>query len=321
MQVVRHLERRSLSIAKPILTMGNFDGIHRGHRALLHRVVQEAKAKGGSSVILTFEPHPLQVLAPAHVPQMILTHKDKLRILQSCGVDLVIIQRFDSAFAGIEAGEFVQRYLVDCIKVHKVCVGKDFGFGKGKRGRVEDLIRWGAEKGFEVGIVERLELEGIRVSSSYIRKLIKVGEVDRVPRFLGRYHFVSGRVAKGHQRGRNLGFPTANIAARTELIPSDGIYATFLELEGGRCPSVTSIGRNPTFGDGPRTIESYIFDFQGDLYGRRVRLFFVQRIREERKFSSPDLLIEEIKRDIASAQKILSAVPASELPGLKACLA
>ncbi|MGH7830149.1 MAG: bifunctional riboflavin kinase/FAD synthetase, partial [Candidatus Binatia bacterium] len=177
MRILRHLEQRSLTLPKPILTMGNFDGIHLGHQALLHRVVQEAKDTGGCSVVLTFEPHPLRVLAPDRVPRLLLTHRDKLRLLESCGVQVVIIQKFDSAFANIEAGEFVQRYLVDRIKVHKVYVGKDFGFGKGKKGRAEDLIRWGAEKGFAVEIVERCESEGVRISSSHIRRLIEAGEV------------------------------------------------------------------------------------------------------------------------------------------------
>jgi riboflavin kinase/FMN adenylyltransferase len=316
MQIFRHIEHRDLSLPNPILTMGNFDGIHLGHQTLLRQVVQEAKATSGHSVVLTFEPHPLRVLAPERAPRLILTHKDKMELLQSLGVDAVIIQRFDWTFANLEAKEFVQRYLIDRLKIRKIWVGRDLGFGKGRKGRVEDLIRLGAEGGFEVGIVEPIQVGGVRISSSRIRELIERGDVHEVNGFLGRYHFVSGRVTRGHQRGRHLGFPTANIVTRAEVLPLDGIYATFLQVDEHPWPSVTNIGVNPTFGDGPRTIESYIFDFQEDLYGQSVRLFFVKRIREEKKFSSPSLLVEQMQKDVLSAQRILSEIGVSEWEGL-----
>lgn len=308
MTVIRHLEDRKLSLRAPVLTMGNFDGVHLGHQALLRRVSEDARARGGTSLVLTFEPHPLKILAPERAPRLILTHKDKMRLLESFGVDAVIIQRFDAAFAALEAHDFIQRYLIDRIGVQKIWVGRDLRFGKGRKGRVDDLIRWGAKAGFEVGIVEPVEAGGARISSSRVRGLIEKGEVHEVRGFLGRYHFVSGRITPGHQRGRRLGFPTANIAARTEVLPANGIYATFLEVSGKQWPSVSSIGVNPTFGEGPRTIESYLFDFSGDLYGELVRLFFVKRIRQEIKFSSPELLVEQIGKDVLAAREILSAV-------------
>lgn len=316
MEILRHIEDRDLSITKPVLTLGNFDGIHLGHQALLQRVVQDAKALGGESVVLTFEPHPLKILAPERAPRLILTHKDKMILIQSFGVDLVIIQAFDPSFANVEAEGFVRRYLIERLKVHKMWVGRDLRFGKGRKGRVEDLIRWGAEGGFVVGIVEPVQPGGVRISSSRIRDLIERGNVHEVQRFLGRYHFVSGRVTPGHQRGRKLGFPTANIIPRTEVLPLDGIYATLLQVGDQQWPSVTNIGVNPTFGDGPRTVESYVFDFSGDLYGCSVRLFFVMRIREEKNFSSPDALVEQMRKDVLSAQEILSAVGKCEPVGL-----
>jgi len=311
-EIFRHIEDRKISLPKPILTLGNFDGIHLGHRALLQRVVQDAKARDGRSVVLTFEPHPLTILAPQRAPRLILTHKDKMVLLQSYGVDAVIIQPFNSAFANVEAEAFVRGYLVERLKVHKMWVGKDLRFGKGRKGRVEDLIRWGAEGGFEVGIVGPVHLGGVRISSSRIRDLIKRGDVHEVQGFLGRYHFASGRVIPGYQRGRQLGFPTANIVTRTEMLPSDGIYATFLEADRRLWSSVTNIGVNPTFGGGPRTIESYIFDFSGDLYGRSVKLFFVKRIREEKKFPTPEDLVGQMKKDVLGAQEILNQVSMEE---------
>ncbi len=312
MEILRHIEERDLSIPNPVLTMGNFDGIHLGHQALLQRVVEDARERQGHSVVLTFEPHPLKVLAPDRSPRLLLSHKDKVQLLQSFGIDVVIIQNFDSKFAALEAEEFIQDYLIKRLKVVKVWIGKDLRFGKGRKGRVQDLVRRGREGGFEVGVVEPILVGGVRVSSSRIREMIEQGGVQEARRFLGRYPFVSGRVVPGHQRGRDLGFPTANIAPRTEVIPLNGIYATLLEVDDRTWPSVTNIGVNPTFGSGPRTVESYIFDFQEDLYGKPLRLFFVERIREEIKFSTPDLLIAQMKADVVRAQEILSGISWNE---------
>ncbi len=312
MEILRHIEERDLSIPNPVLTMGNVDGIHLGHQALLQRVVEDARERQGHSVVLTFEPHPLKVLAPDRAPRLLLSHKDKVQLLQSFGIDVVIIQNFDSKFAALEAEEFIQDYLIKRLKVVKVWIGKDLRFGKGRKGRVQDLVRRGREGGFEVGVVEPILVGGVRVSSSRIREMIEQGGVQEARRFLGRYPFVSGRVVPGHQRGRDLGFPTANIAPRTEVIPLNGIYATLLEVDDRTWPSVTNIGVNPTFGSGPRTVESYIFDFQEDLYGKPLRLFFVERIREEIKFSTPDLLIAQMKADVVRAQEILSGISWNE---------
>jgi riboflavin kinase/FMN adenylyltransferase len=311
MEILRHIESRPLSILRPILLMGNFDGIHLGHQALLRRAIDDAKEMGGRSVVLTFEPHPLKILAPQRAPRLILTHKDKMTLLQSFGVDAVIVQTFDAAFAAVEADEFIREYLVRRIGVRKMWVGKDLRFGKGRKGRVEDLMRRGKEAGFEIGVIKPIQLGGHRVSSSRIRTLIEQGEVREAGNYLGRYHFISGRVVSGHGRGRHLGYPTANIVTRTEVLPLDGIYASIVQAGGRQWRSVTSLGLNPTFGAGPRTIESYIFDFDGDLYDQAVKLFFVERIREEKKFSSAELLVEQIKLDVASAREILRGV---ELP-------
>ncbi|MFQ5849261.1 MAG: bifunctional riboflavin kinase/FAD synthetase [Candidatus Binatia bacterium] len=316
MEVLRHIENRRLSIPRPILTMGNFDGVHLGHQTLLRQVIQDARDVGGRSVVLTFEPHPLKILAPERAPRLILTHRDKLALLRSVGADVVIIQEFTLAFSNLAAKEFVQRYLVDRLKVYKIWVGREFRFGKARMGGVAELSRWGAEAGFEVKVMQPVEDQGRRISSTRIRELIMRGEVHSLSRFLGRYHFITGRVVRGHQRGKNLGFPTANILSQTEVLPSDGIYATFLRIHGHQWPSVTNIGYNPTFGGGPRTIESFILNFQGDVYDEAVRLFFVKRIREEKRFSSPDLLVEQMKRDVMSAEEVFRDIDAGEFAEL-----
>ncbi len=292
--------------------MGNFDGIHLGHQALLKRLVRDAKEVGGDAVVLTFEPHPLKLLAPQRAPKLILRHKDKMLLLQSMGVDAVVIQEFNRVFAAVEAQDFVQRYLVEGLKIHRIWVGKEFRFGGGRRGNVESLIRWGPQSGFDVKIMEPVLDQGQRISSTRIRALIEQGEVHSVKRYLGRYHFVSGRVVGGHQRGRTLGFPTANISTRAEVVPSDGIYATFLRVQGQWWSSVTSLGNNPTFGEGPRTLETFLFDFDGDLYDQPVRLSFVKRIREQKKFSSTDLLVDQMHHDVQEAQTVLRNLPVAE---------
>ena len=303
MQVFRHIDDPGLALEKSVVTLGNFDGIHLGHRALIEGAVRDARAWSVPAVVLTFEPHPVKVFTPERAPKMILAHKDKMQMLQALGVDAVVVQHFDLSFAKITAEEFVRRFLVERLRAAKIWVGRDFRFGRGRKGRAEDLERWGGENGFSVAMVEPILVDGARVSSSRARELIEAGKVDAVMALLGRYHFVSGRVVAGRRRGRDLGFPTANIAARTELIPLDGIYATVFHLGERDLPSVSSVGTNPTFGTGPRTVESFILNFDGDIYGAPVRLSFVQRLREERAFSSVESLVAEIARDVERARQ------------------
>jgi riboflavin kinase/FMN adenylyltransferase len=291
MEIFRHIDDHGLSARASVATLGNFDGIHLGHQALVQSAVNDARRLGIPSVILTFEPHPLKILMPERAPKLILAHKDKMQLLQSLGTDVVVVQNFDSAFANIEAEEFVRRVLAERLKIKKVWVGKDLRFGRGRKGSVDDLIRWGGAVGFDVGVVEPVTVNGVRVSSSRIRQLLAEGRVDEVEPMLGRYHFVSGRVVSGHRRGRELGFPTANISPRTEMLPADGIYATLFQLGDEKLLSVSNIGLNPTFGEGPRTVETFVLDFDGDLYGASAKLFFVKKIREEKKFASVDQLI------------------------------
>ena len=304
MQIVRHTDTPAFKLQRSVVTMGNFDGIHRGHQALIGGAVNDARCLKIPSVVLTFEPHPLQVLAPERAPKMLLSHRDKMELLRSLGVDIVMIQHFDLQFANLAAEEFVRDVLLGRLKAAKVWVGRDLRFGQGRKGSVDDLIRWGAESNFQVGIIEPILVDGVRVSSSCIRQLIIDGRVDAAKTLLGRYHFVSGRVTPGHRRGRDLGFPTANISSRTEVLPADGIYATLFHLDERVLLSVSSVGLNPTFGAGPRTIESFILEFNEDIYGASIKLAFVKKIREEKKFASIEELTSQIRRDVASAQAI-----------------
>jgi riboflavin kinase/FMN adenylyltransferase len=312
MEIFRHIDDHGLSARASVATLGNFDGIHLGHQALVQSAVNDARRLGIPSVILTFEPHPLKILMPERAPKLILAHKDKMQLLQSLGTDVVVVQNFDSAFANIEAEEFVRRVLAERLKIKKVWVGKDLRFGRGRKGSVDDLIRWGGAVGFDVGVVEPVTVNGVRVSSSRIRQLLAEGRVDEVEPMLGRYHFVSGRVVSGHRRGRELGFPTANISPRTEMLPADGIYATLFQLGDEKLLSVSNIGLNPTFGEGPRTVETFVLDFDGDLYGASAKLFFVKKIREEKKFASVDQLIEQMGTDVALTRAVFNQLAMTE---------
>jgi riboflavin kinase / FMN adenylyltransferase len=304
MKAFSDIEDQQLSMIGSVVTLGNFDGIHLGHQALLRHTVEEAKRLSYPSIVLTFEPHPLKVLAPERAPRLLLTYQDKLDLFQAYGVDIVIAQRFDRQFASITAEDFVRRFLVGRLRTKKLWVGRDLRFGQGRKAGTEDLMRVAPEVGFQVGVVEPILSNGVRISSSRIRELIKAGGVDEVQPMLGRYHFVSGRVVTGAGRGRKLGFPTANILSQTEVVPSNGIYATLIEVKNRRWLSVSSIGVNPTFGDGPRTLESFIFDLKTDIYGESVKLSFVKRIRDEQKFATVEDLIAQMHGDVDQAKAI-----------------
>ncbi len=304
MQILRHVKH---PIVHPVVTIGNFDGVHLGHQDLLRRVMEDARARGGSSVVLTFEPHPLKILAPRFAPRLILTRKDKLALLRRVGIDFVVIQRFTPSFCALSAHEFVNRYLVR-LGVEVLWVGEDFRFGKDRAGTVEELMKWGPAAGMEIKVISAVADSDQAISSSRIRRLVEEGRVDAARRHLGRSHFIAGTVVKGHQRGRELGFPTVNVRTRTEVVPANGIYATLVQVGGRYLDSVTSIGVNPTFGSGPRTIETHILDFEEDLYGRRLQVFFVERLREERNFPSVQELVQQIEADIVNARLVLGRV-------------
>lgn len=308
MQIVRHTDEQALTLPCSVVTLGNFDGIHRGHQALIGGAVADARRMGIASVVLTFEPHPVKILAPERAPKMLLAHKDKMELLRLLGVDVVVIQTFDLAFAALSAEAFVRDIVVDRLKAAKIWVGQGFRFGQGRRGTVEDLVRWGAGLDFQVATVDPILIEGAPVSSSRIRQLVTEGRVDEVEALLGRYHFVSGRVVSGHRRGQELGFPTANISSRTEVLPADGIYATLFSLGERKLFSVSSVGLNPTFGAGPRTVESYILNFHEDIYGAQVKLAFVKRLREEKKFDSVPALTAQIHQDVLDAEATFGAL-------------
>jgi len=306
MEVIRHIEsyRR---FPRPIVSLGNFDGVHLGHQAILTKAVSEARALQGTALVLTFHPHPLSVLRPNSPLPLILSLREKLLLFRRLEIHGVILQRFSQTFSQLTAEEFVRRYLVDIIGIEKVIVGHNVSFGHRRSGNAEILVQLGEKFGFAVDVIGPVVIDGREVSSTAVRTLLGTGNMHEVTRLLGRPYGVSGRVEKGFQRGRTIGFPTANLRPRTDLLLPNGVYAVTVDLdEKISIPGVANVGMNPTFGNNRRTIEAHLFDFSADLYGQRLRVNFLEHIREERKFPSVPELVRQIQEDADRARALLT---------------
>lgn len=291
----------------PVVSIGNFDGVHIGHQAILRRLMQEAHKRQGTAIVVTFYPHPLAVLRPKQGPPLICSLREKLLLFSSLGVQKILLQRFTSTFAQLSPEEFVRSYVSEALGAEKVIVGHNVSFGRNRTGTAETLHQLGSTYGFETEIVGPIKIDGQEVSSTLVRKLLSSGDVSSVSRFLGRRFAVSGRVVKGFQRGRTVGFPTANLLPREDLLLPNGVYAVMVDIGSQEVPGVANIGFNPTFGAERRTLEAHLFDFSGDLYGKRLSVDFVERLRGEQKFSSVDKLVNQIQEDAARARTLLSA--------------
>lgn len=289
-----------------VVTIGNFDGLHRGQRQLIARVRDRARERDSEAVVVTFEPHPMKVLDPGRAPLCLTTARQKLRLLEDIGIGVVAVIRFSAVFSRTTATEFVEDFLVGRLGAAEVHVGTRFTFGRGREGSLELLVEQGLRHGFSAHGMSEVRHDGEAISSTRIRELIVLGRVEQAASLLGRAYAVGGRVEPGDARGRELGWPTANLAVENELFPGDGVYATQAWLEGeqeGRL-SVTNVGTRPTFsGDDRRLIESHLLDFEADLYDRWLELRFCRRLRGERRFGSPDELVEQIERDVRGARE------------------
>jgi riboflavin kinase/FMN adenylyltransferase len=306
MQIIRNLDELGRPPA-PVVALGNFDGVHIGHRAILKTAIERARALKGTAFALTFDPLPAKVLAPARAPRLILTPEDKAEILRSSGLDGVIVLAFTLALSRLEPREFARRYLRERIGIRAVVVGHNVSFGHDRAGNAMVMEALGRELNFETIVVGPIALADTEVSSTSVREAITAGELRRAATMLGRYHFLSGPVVHGRERGRTIGFPTANVQPRTECLPPDGVYATRIVLADGAYPSITNIGMRPTFAEPERSFEAHIFDFDRDLYGQAVRLELIERIRPERKFASSQELAAQIAADLRRAKEILAA--------------
>jgi len=306
--LIRGIEAIPEGIVNPVVTIGNFDGVHLGHKRLLERVVRRADDIGGTGVVITFEPHPLKILKPDKAPRRLISFQEKIDLLRDCEIKVMICIDFTIEFAKKEAEDFVKEVLYERIGTKILVVGHDFAFGKGRKGNADFLREKGKSYGFEVEIVEPYEMDGYIVSSSLIREALSKGDVSRAARFLGRHYTVEGIVTAGHYRGASIGYPTANIYIVDETIPRYGIYAVKVEYGHEILDGVCYIGTQPTF-DGDRPgIEVHLFDFKGNLYHEHLKIFFIDRIRGEQKFQDKEELVRQIRDDVEKARDILSRV-------------
>ena len=309
MRVIRHLRLEPTRLPRVVLTLGNFDGVHRGHQAIVQRALATAAPIGGQVVAVTFHPHPMAVLAPDRAPASLQSLHDRLALLRAQGVPVVVVQRFTAAFAQLDPEAFVHEFLGQRLELRHVVVGYDVNFGRNRAGSAETLRVLGAAAGFAVDVVGAVQTEdGLVVSSSSVRRALLAGEVDIVTKLLGRHHLLRGRVVAGDRRGRTLGFPTANLHLPPRLlIPPDGVYAGWVPWDGRRIPAVLNIGVRPTFGVLRRTVEVHCLDFAADLYGQWLGIELVARLRGEQKFAGPAALTAQIQADVAHARVVLAA--------------
>lgn len=296
------------TIHDTVVTIGNFDGVHRGHMEIFRHLISCGVQRGLQSVVVTFEPHPLKVLSAESTPPMITTFDQKIALIGSTGVDCLVVVEFTAEFARMSADDFVRDMLCAPLGMRHIIIGHDYAFGRGREGNYKTLERIGAEKGFTLEDMEPVGEEGVVFSSSLARRLIAAGDMEAASGILGRYHTISGTVVHGRDIGRSLGFPTANITTHNELLPPDGVYAVMVSVDGSLVKGACSIGLNPTFDGGTRTIEVFMLDYAGQIYGREIAFCFVQRLRDIQKYSDVSELVSAITRDVLHTREILAAV-------------
>ena len=312
MQVINDLNAITQPFEKAVVTTGNFDGVHLGHQALFHEVIERADAIGGTSVAITFEPHPIRVLKQNGHPPLITLLDQKSELIESTGVDVLVVIPFSLEFAAYTAREFVADILVKKIGMQAIVVGSDYSFGRNREGNLALLQAMAGEIGFEVIVrdwIQGPDSKTDRVSSTRVRELVMAGDMDRTRKHLGRYYQIRGKVATGRNRGgRLLGFPTANINLQDELCPKTGVYAVTVECQDQQFKGVANIGYSPTFDDHIFTVEVHILDFDQDIYGEDIRVNFIHRLRAEKKFNGIDELSEQINKDVVQAREILANI-------------
>jgi riboflavin kinase/FMN adenylyltransferase len=300
-----------------VISIGSFDGVHIGHQAVLTHVVERARAMGVAAVAMTFDPHPVKLLRPADAPPLLTTLEQRLALIAQTGIETALVVPFTHRLARMSAADFVRDVLVDRLAVREVYIGDNFRFGADRGGDVGLLTSMGAELGFEAAAAPIVEAEGGVVSSTRVRQAVADGRVEAAVALLGRSVFIDGLVLEGKRLGRTLGFPTLNIEVENELHPSNGVYVTAVHIPSftRTFPAVTNIGVRPTvYQNSLTTIESHLLDFTADVYQEQVRLFFLERVREERRFESTLDLMAQIRRDVSQARDFFDHHPLDHLP-------
>jgi len=305
MYIFRQISEVPAGLPHPVVTIGNFDGVHLGHREVLSRVREEAKRRGGVSVVITFVPHPLQVLSPGVPLKLITTPQEKAEQIAASGIDYLLEIPFDAAFAATPARAFVEEVLVRRIGVEQLVIGYDYAFGRGREGEPELLRRMGKEHSFSVELLSPVSDGSTVYSSTAVRRLVEHGDVKKAVAILGRHYRVCGKVVHGFHRGRTLGFPTANVQTEKELIPSAGVYAVKVRLGDELFDGACNIGTNPTFANAKLSVEVFLLDFDRDIYGEHICVFFIDRVRGERRFADLKALREGIAKDVEHCRELL----------------
>ncbi len=291
----------------PVLALGNFDGLHRGHLKIFERVRRGAAEHGGTPMAMTFDPHPSRVVRPDKAPPLLMTKAQRIEALERAGIRAVAVVRFTPEVAHWEPEMFVRTVLVDWLRVSEVWVGANFLFGHERSGNFSVLRTLGQRYGFRADKIDPVRYKEFVVSSTRIRRLVTEGRMDEAGALLGHQFYIDGVVVEGKRRGREIGFPTANLQTENELLPPNGVYATTITIDGVVHPSISNIGLRPTFGDSTTTtVEAYVMGYSGDLYGQQIRLGFVQRLRDERKFEDVDALRAQIEADRRRAERLFA---------------
>jgi riboflavin kinase/FMN adenylyltransferase len=313
MRIVEHSLLSPGEFPRSVVTIGNFDGVHVGHRALLRRVIGRARDRDALPVVYTFHPHPLKVLNPSFCPPRLTSFEDRAALVAAEGIGALVWARFDREYAAQEPEVFARETLCERLGAVEVWVGPDFVFGRGRKGSLDVLRHLGEDLGFELRVLEPFTLDGEVVSSTRIRQAVAEADFATARRLLGRPYSLRGPVVHGAARGRGLGFPTANVLPREECLPMPGVYAAWAVLEGRRHAAAVNVGANPTFGQNELTVEAYLLDYAGDLYGSEVELVFEAAVRGEIAFRSPTDLAQQIRRDVDAIRAVLAA-PQSRCP-------
>jgi len=306
MKIIRSLQELGPPIADTVVTIGNFDGVHLGHREVFRQVVARAHEYDGVATVVTFNPHPLKVLAPLQAPRLLNTYQEKERLIEASCIDLLVILPFDQALARMTAREFVETILVRGLGVKHLIIGYDYAFGNNREGDADYLREQGRIHGFTVEVLGAVSKAGEAYSSTGVRHRLAAGDVAGVVEVLGRHFTLEGRVVQGLQRGAQLGFPTANLVSEKEILPRPGVYAVKVKFAERLFDGVMNIGFNPTFGLERISLEVHILDFRQDLYGQTLRVYFLERLRDELVFTSVKALAEQIAEDVSQARRILS---------------
>lgn len=302
-------EPRPAEWRAPVVAIGNFDGLHRGHVKILERVAKQAAERGATPLALTFDPHPPRVVRPDKAPPLLMTPAQKIEALRQAGAHGVAVVRFTHELSQWSPEVFVERVLVDWLRVAEVWVGGNFLFGRDRLGNFSLLRLLGQQHGYRAEKIDPVRYKDFVVSSTRIRRLVAEGRVDEAAALLGHHYMVAGIVVEGDRRGRTIGFPTANLACENELLPPDGVYATLVLTDEVARPAVTNVGVRPTVrAAGPRVVESHLLDFSGDLYGRTVRVAFLRRLRDERRFPDIEALRVQIEADVTAARTLFQRI-------------